>query len=95
MSKFQINDVKIDDTELFNDSVSFFNELDQIVGGSNLSDFERPKVDLNKSIYDVPGLFIEPINSNKRRHWYFCPQPHSINSESGVFINDPSNLSAH
>ncbi|AFY52806.1 hypothetical protein Riv7116_0198 [Rivularia sp. PCC 7116] len=42
MSKFQINDIKLDGSELFNDSETFLSELkddetDQIVGGFSLS----------------------------------------------------------
>ena len=42
MSKFQINDIKLDGSELFNDSETFLTELkdsetEQIVGGLSLS----------------------------------------------------------
>jgi len=54
MSKFQINDVKLDGAELFNDSETFFDELedselDQIVGGldKTFRDFSQLEIDLS------------------------------------------------
>ncbi len=101
MSKIQINDVKVDGAELFNDSETFFNELedselDHIVGGFNLSDFDFSEIDINKSIYDHPDFIIEPI-SNEYRELIFSPQPVFIIEDDtwSVFINDPAIIVGH
>ncbi|GEM_PF-2664432 len=62
MSKIQINDVKLEGAELFNDSETFFNELedselDQIVGGLRIADEPITTV----YIPDEPIHFPHPI----------------------------------
>ncbi|MEO1431086.1 MAG: hypothetical protein AAFV71_18895 [Cyanobacteria bacterium J06633_8] len=63
MSKFQINDIKLDGSELFNDSETFLTELkdsetEQIVGGLSLSkeSLHEVSIDIKLEISDHPQV---------------------------------------
>ncbi|MEO1431085.1 MAG: hypothetical protein AAFV71_18890 [Cyanobacteria bacterium J06633_8] len=70
MAKIQINDVKLDDTELFNDSETFLNELEngemeQVIGGKTISIddykfFKNKKNNLPKGLPPIEP--IEPVD---------------------------------
>ncbi|MBV6627148.1 MAG: hypothetical protein KI793_30125 [Rivularia sp. (in: Bacteria)] len=79
MAKIQINDVRLDDTELFNDSETFLNELEncemeQVIGGKTISidDYEfykNKKFHFPKRIYPIKPIHLpQPTHPKPPKH---------------------------
>ena len=70
MSKFQINDIKLDGSELFNDSENFLSdlkesEMDEIIGGLSKESFDKEliqQIELDERV-SITTVYIpkEPI----------------------------------
>ncbi|MBV6627149.1 MAG: hypothetical protein KI793_30130 [Rivularia sp. (in: Bacteria)] len=68
MSKFQINDIKLDGSELFNDSETFLSELkdsetDEIIGGLSKESFNKELMQADFEDKAITTVYIieEPI----------------------------------